>query len=108
MDVFESNEVSSLKSNLPGGIGFPEEETVPKVDDRIELLDCCKKTIKQHAANNPMMVCSDCKQIIKCFDDEKAFRNYQRFCASRHRRILATSFEDRLVVVFRSYDTYST
>jgi len=107
MDVFESNESNSRNQNLPGMIE-PSGESVQKMEDRIELLDCCKKTIQLHAANNPMMVCSDCKQIIKCFDDEKAFRNYQRFCASRHRRILATSFENRHVVVFRSYDTYST
>ncbi len=101
MDVFESNgfldgrEAESPKSGLEPG-------------DAVTLLDCCKKTIKMHAANNPMMVCSDCKQIIKCFDDERAYKNYQRFCASRHRRILATQFDNRYIVVFKSYDTYST
>jgi hypothetical protein len=102
MDVLESNEFNTPKQT--GSIGLGAEKT----EDVVMLLDCCKQTIKMHAANNPMMVCSDCKQIIKCFDDEKAFHNYQRFCASRHRRILATSFSDRFVVVFRSYDTYST
>lgn len=106
MDVFESNEISSIKPPA-SAIGLGENINA-KIDDTIELLDCCKKTIQLHAANNPMMVCSDCKQIIKCFDDDKAFRNYQRFCASRHRRILATSFENRRIIVFRSYDTYST
>lgn len=110
MDVFESNELSTLKAAsdpLSGALEMSKEPAI-KADDRIELLECCKNTIKLHAANNPMMVCSECKQIIKCFDDQKAFRNYQRFCASRHRRILATSYEERLVIVFRSYDTYST
>ena len=69
MDVVESNETFSKK---------------PTVDDAEAntLLPCCKHTIDQHAAFNAMMVCSECKQIIKCFSDEKAYTNYQRFCAS--------------------------
>ncbi|NRA67845.1 MAG: hypothetical protein HRU19_25415 [Pseudobacteriovorax sp.] len=95
MDVVESNETFSKK---------------PTVDDAEAntLLPCCKHTIDQHAAFNAMMVCSECKQIIKCFSDEKAYTNYQRFCASRHRKILATVYEGTHVVVFSSYDTYST
>lgn len=101
MDAFESNDLrADKKSDV-----VRTEEPVAQPD---QLLECCKATIKMHAANNPMMVCSDCKQIIKCFDDERAFKNYQRFCASRHRRILATVFENRFIVVFKSYDTYST
>ena len=73
-----------------------------------ELKACCALTIDQHADNNPMMVCSDCKQIIKCFDQERAFRNYKRFCQSRHRRILAAQYSKWWVVVFKSYDTYSS
>lgn len=72
------------------------------------LLECCQKTIDMHAAYNAMMVCSDCKQIIKSFENRKAYNNYQRFCASRHRRILATEYDSRFIVVFSSYDTYST
>lgn len=72
-----------------------------------ELLECCRKTIQMHAKNNPMMVCSDCKKIIKVFDNEKAYRNYQRFCQSRHRRYLATSFLGRHVITFKNYDSYS-
>jgi hypothetical protein len=73
-----------------------------------KLLDCCKETIDMHAAYNAMMVCSGCKQIIKCFDSEKPFINYQRFCASRHRRILATKYRDHFIIIFSSYETYST
>lgn len=72
------------------------------------LLDCCKRTIDMHAAYNSMMVCSGCKQIIKCFDTEKPYVNYQRFCASRHRRILATEYKDMYIIIFSSYETYST
>ena len=102
MDAFESNDF--LREKTSDGT-TPTESAAT---DGIQLLECCKKTIQMHAANNPMMVCSDCKQIIKCFDDERAYKNYQRFCASRHRRILATVFEERYIIVFKSYDTYST
>jgi hypothetical protein len=54
-----------------------------------------------------MMVCGECKKIIKVFDNDKAYRNYQRFCASRHRRFLATPFGDQHVVIFKNYDSYS-
>ena len=82
-----------------------QSKTVVKSSD---LRDCCTQTIEQHADNNPMMVCSDCKQIIKCFDQERAFRNYKRFCLSRHRRILATQHTKWWVIVFKSYDTFTS
>lgn len=63
---------------------------------------CCEETIKLHGANNPMMVCASCKQIIKCFDDEKAYRNYVRFCESRHRKILAMPYQKSHVVIFKN------
>ena len=72
-----------------------------------ELKDCCVKTIDMHANNNPMMVCSECKQIIKCFDEERAFRNYKRFCLSRHRRIVASEYANWWVIIFKSYDTFT-
>ena len=72
-----------------------------------ELLECCRRTIVMHAKNNPMMVCGECKKIIKVFDNEKAYRNYQRFCQSRHRRFLATNFSGQRVIVFKNYDSYS-
>ena len=96
MDVFESTEIPTPP---PAVVEEPQNG---------QLLSCCKSTIDMHAAYNSMMVCSECKQIIKCFDDQKAFNNYQRFCASRHRKILATEHGGRYVVVFSSYDTYST
>jgi len=65
---------------------------------------CCFKTIEFHALNNKMMVCDQCKQIIKCFTDEKSFRNYVRFCRSRNRKILICKHANYLIVIFRSYD----
>jgi hypothetical protein len=109
MDILkpDDNETISPKDEVKAFLAESESGDVghPRRD---QLLDCCKKTIDMHAANNPMMVCPDCKQIIKCFDEERPFRNYQRFCASRHRKILATQLGDRFVVVFKSYDMYSS
>lgn len=109
MDIFKPNEDPNIGS--PGEVSpFNGHDGTGEADhsNSDQLLDCCKKTIKMHAANNPMMVCPDCKQIIKCFDEDRPFKNYQRFCASRHRKILATEFDGRYVVVFKSYDMYSS
>lgn len=111
MDAFQSDKFGDPKRDRDFNESGPSHSAVDKtqmqtVSDR--LLACCKETIRMHAANNPMMVCSDCKQIIKCFDEERPFKNYQRFCASRHRKILVTTYDNRFVVVFRSYDMYST
>ena len=100
MSVFENTDFIS-EPNLV------EAEVREVVDEAPELLECCRRTIQMHAKNNPMMVCSDCKKIIKVFDNEKAYRNYQRFCQSRHRRYLATSFLGRHVITFKNYDSYS-
>lgn len=101
MMMFEHNELSSSetqKAPASASEGFEESP---------ELLDCCRRTIQMHAKNNPMMVCSDCKKIIKVFDNEKAYKNYQRFCQSRHRRFLATQYAGRHVITFKDYDSYS-
>lgn len=102
MDVLEHKETPTEPTgqDMPPAVKQDEEVAGP--------MDCCKRTIDMHGENNPMMVCSECKQIIKCFEEEKAFRNYRRFCQSRHRRILSTRYSNWWVVVFRSYDTYST
>ena len=99
MDVSENNLVSPTRE-APGS----EANDLPTE----QLLGCCERTINMHAANNPMMVCAECKQIIKCFNDERAFKNYQKFCASRHRKIFTTAYREMLVVVYRAYQTYSS
>ena len=81
--------------------------SLDRLEDNPELLECCRRTIVMHAKNNPMMVCGECKKIIKVFDNDKAYRNYQRFCQSRHRRFLATQFSGQRVIIFKNYDTYS-
>jgi len=71
-----------------------------------DIPNCCIATIKEHVRFNPMMVCSHCKNIIKCFDDERAFQNYLTFCRSRRRSVLTGQISKYFTVAFRSYDTF--
>jgi len=68
--------------------------------------NCCVATIATHVRFNPMMVCADCKNIIKCFDDERAYKNYLKFCQSRRRPILMGQVENYWTIAFRSYDSF--
>ena len=73
-------------------------------DDRIRT--CCEATIHLHAKNNAMMVCGTCKHIIKCFSEMSAYKNYVKFCTSRHRKVLTGTVESYHVVVFRAYEGF--
>ena len=79
-----------------------DNEKVQFSEQKKQLVLCCEDTIAQHGANNPMMVCGSCKKIIKSFSDEKAYRNYVRFCESRHRKILAMPYKDTHIVIFKN------
>jgi hypothetical protein len=68
---------------------------------------CCVETIRNHVLHNPMMVCSKCKFIIKCFTDERAYQNYLVFCRSRRRPIVTDVIDGYFTCAFRSYDTFS-
>lgn len=70
-----------------------------------EIPLCCVQTIRAHVRFNPMMVCSACKNIIKCFREEGAFQNYLTFCRSRRRPVLMGVVDEHHTVAFRSYDT---
>lgn len=76
-------------------------------DDEGKLRPCCEGTISLHAANNSMMVCGTCKQIIKCFTDERAYRNYVKFCNSRHRKFITLPHKGYNVVVFKAYEKFN-
>ena len=71
------------------------------------VLDCCIRTINEHAINNPMMVCENCKQIVKVFSSESSFRNYSRFCNGRGRIFRQGDVLDYKVVTFHIYDTFN-
>ncbi|MCX6109397.1 MAG: hypothetical protein NTZ90_07320 [Proteobacteria bacterium] len=68
---------------------------------------CCIATIFEHVRFNPMMVCSSCKNIIKCFTEERAFQNYLTFCRSRRRTVLTGQVQHYWTIAFRSYDTFN-
>jgi hypothetical protein len=72
-----------------------------------EIAACCIATIHEHVSCNPMMVCPECKNIIKCFKDERAYDNYLKFCRSRRRPIVTAQVGEYWTVAFRSYDTYN-
>jgi hypothetical protein len=68
---------------------------------------CCRATILSHVQHNPMMVCPDCKTMIKCFTEARASQNYEVFCRSRNRKI-ASFFEGGVYfVMFNSFLTAS-
>jgi hypothetical protein len=70
------------------------------------LSRCCENTVQLHAKHNQMMVCNECKQIIKCFKEEKPLRAYLKFCESRHRKISTSVVGVWKVVTFASYETF--
>ena len=67
------------------------------------ISSCCRQTIRSHVAHNPMMVCPDCKTMIKCFLDEKSFLNYQTFCRSRSRKLQSFTDSGVWFVMFNSF-----
>lgn len=82
--------------------GTPENIGLLRKDSPLE--PCCRETIDRHAAFNPMIVCGECKQILKCFDKIQAFNNYQTFCLSRRREITTSQYKGYFIIGFRSYD----
>lgn len=76
------------------------------IEESEVLRPCCQETILQHAGYNPMMLCPNCKHIIKCFTREDAFRNYVTFCDSRGRETIVGEFNTYKVVIFKTYETF--
>jgi len=71
------------------------------------LSDCCVRTIQIHSRHNHMMVCSECKQVLKTFRDEQPMKNYLRFCASRARKVITSRIDGLAVVAYSSYEQFS-
>ena len=70
------------------------------------LRDCCKDTIDTHALYNPMILCQSCKRLIKCFKEEREFRNYVVFCQSRGRRFDVGDHGEYKAVIFENYEPF--
>ncbi|MFK7872073.1 MAG: hypothetical protein AB8C84_02730 [Oligoflexales bacterium] len=68
--------------------------------------DCCMRTVRDNAKFNPMMVCAECKYLIKCFTDDAAYRNYLKFCASRGRQVEHGMLDSYRVTIFKAFDQY--
>lgn len=71
------------------------------------IMRCCQATIADHVKHNPMMVCSECKQIIKCFPDIRAYKNFLTFCESRRRAVTVGQVAGYHTVIFRSFGNAS-
>ena len=98
----ECVKVSELTNNQSE---FAENKKVPpQMTEGFGISPCCRDTVKQHVTFNLMMVCPSCKSLIKCFDDQKAFKNYITFCQSRRREVLVDEYQKYFVVSFKSYD----
>lgn len=82
----------------------PGQEEVVAVEEGVR--PCCVETITVHARFNPMMVCSECKHIIKCFKDEDAYSKYLIFCKSRKRQVSIGRVADYHTIIFKSYDAF--
>ena len=89
--------------------GF-NHESVGAASEIVEPIEgvrpCCVETINVHARFNPMMVCSECKHIIKCFKDEPAYSKYLIFCKSRKRQVAIGRVNEYHTIIFKSYDAF--
>jgi len=93
---------------LPVPSGIPEtKEPLAREQPGCDIPACCEATIFEHVRINPKMVCSTCKNIIKCFPEERAFQNYLTFCRSRRRTVLTGLVQHYWTIAFRSYDTFN-
>ena len=68
------------------------------------IMRCCVATIGDHVKHNPMMVCSGCKQIIKCFKDFQPYKNFLTFCESRRRAVTIGQVSGYHTIIFRNFD----
>lgn len=64
---------------------------------------CCQETVESHAQINSMMVCGVCRHIIKCFTEERPYKNFLTFCHTRGRNVRATRSGNLLMVVYKSH-----
>lgn len=100
-DIFKAQGGISIDPAIEQ-VGFASEALEPE-----EMVkQCCVTTINVHARFNPMMVCSECKHIIKCFKDEAAYDKYLIFCKSRKRKVAIGRVGEYHTIIFKSYDAF--
>ena len=99
------------ENSIPANIKLANAMAVPVVDYSVLMNEralltvpaCCRQTIRRHVMHNPMMVCSECKIMIKCFSDEKSYNNYVTFCRGRGRRIKSAIDVGFYFVMYNTY-----
>lgn len=101
----DSSDMAGKSAVETVALPLPVEHCEPSVSGAVA--PCCVSTIRHHVRYNPMMVCSHCKFIIKCFTDERAYQNYLIFCRSRRRPVVTGVVDGYYTCAFRSYDTFS-
>ena len=99
----EEERLEKLKNDASLAAAAAQAESLFTKDG---ISPCCHKTMDLLAKNNPMMVCQDCKQMIKVFRSEPPFTNFVRFCHSRHRTIIAGKYRDLWVVTYQAFNSY--
>lgn len=104
--MFPGDETMTARDNLPQDATSSTPESDEQAIQTESVKPCCVVTINVHARFNPMMVCSDCKHIIKCFTDESAYKKYLIFCKSRKRPVATGRVNEYHTVIFKSYDTF--
>jgi len=100
-DIYKASEPNSNDLTLEG-LDFSCDVVEPEESVKA----CCVTTINVHARFNPMMVCSECKHIIKCFLDKPAYDKYLIFCKSRKRQVAIGRVGDYHTIIFKSYDAF--
>jgi hypothetical protein len=103
-----TNEISTgsnaMSGTVPDASAAPVDFSPLMVEGALMSLQaCCRQTIRRHVAHNPMMVCPDCKIMIKCFSDEKSYNNYVTFCRGRGRRIKSAVDVGFYFVMYNTY-----
>lgn len=74
----------------------------PALQYTAELSPCCVQTIEKEIALNSMMMCADCRRMIKGFLSERSFSHFVAFCKSRKRQISCHKLENRFIVTYAS------
>ena len=82
--------------------GIKEDYMEPLEDEKIDdpIADCCADTIDKEISLNSMVMCPNCKRIIKGFLSKNAFSHYVTFCESRKRQITRHKYASRYIVTF--------
>lgn len=69
----------------------------------VDSLSCCAGAVDEHAEMNPIMVCGECRFIIKCFRQERPFKNFLHFCHSKQRKVVASKYKGFFIATYYAH-----